>query len=127
MKGDRSDLMVFIDLGFVLLVGFLILTETAPRINVALPGEPEVEERSTSEDQPDVFNLRFSGTLGFLVDDGQEAVCNPEGLEALVSCMEQLPRTAIFVLIPEGQAPVQHLVSLLDLCRRYDRTCTVPN
>ena len=119
--------MVFIDLGFVLLVGFLILTETTPRINVALPGEPESEEISTSEHKPDVLNLRFSGTLRFIVDNGQETLCNLEGLEALVSCMEQLPRTAIFVLIPEGQAPVQHLVTLLDLCRRYNRTCTVPN
>lgn len=117
--------MVFIDLGFVLLVGFLILTETTPRINVALPGE--AEETSAVEREREVFNLRFSGTLQFLVNDGQETLCNSEGLEALVSCMAQLPRTAIFVLIPEGQAPVQHLVSLLDLCRRYDRTCTVPN
>ncbi len=125
MQGDRSDLMVFIDLGFVLLVGFLILTETTPRINVALPGE--VEEISTPERESDVLNLRFSGTSLFLVDDGQEILCNPEGLEDLVLCMEQQSRTATFVLIPEGSAPVQHLVSLLDLCRKYDRTCTVPN
>ena len=117
--------MVFIDLGFVLLVGFLILTETTPRINVALPGEDE--ETSATEREREVFNLRFSGTLQFLVDDGQETLCNSEGLEALVSCMAQQPRTAIFVLVPEGQAPVQHLVTLLDLCRQYDRTCTVPN
>lgn len=117
--------MVFIDLGFVLLVGFLILTETTPRINVALPGE--AEETSAVERERQVYNLRFSGTLLFLVDDGQETLCNSEGLEALVSCMEQQPRTAIFVLVPEGQAPVQHLVTLLDLCRQYDRTCTVPN
>ena len=125
MHGDRTDLMVFIDLGFVLLVGFLILTETTPRINVALPGD--AEETSATEREREVFNLRFSGTLQFLVDDGQETLCNPEGLEALRSCMEQLPSTAIYVLIPQGQAPVQHLVTLLDLCRRYDRTCTVPN
>ncbi len=125
MQGDRSDLMVFIDLGFVLLVGFLILTETTPRINVALPGE--VEEVSTPEQESDVLNLRFSGTSRFLVDDGQEILCNSEGLQDLVLCMEQQSRTAIFVLIPEGTAPVQHLVSLLDLCRKYDRTCTVPN
>jgi len=124
MEHERSDLLVFIDLGFVLLVGFLILTETTPRVNVALPGE--AEETAASEDDSQVFNLRFGGTLRFFVDDGQETLCSPEGVEALLSCMEQLPRTAIFVLVPEGQAPVQRLVSLLDLCRKYDRTCTVP-
>ncbi|MYJ85334.1 MAG: hypothetical protein F4033_14220 [Acidimicrobiaceae bacterium] len=125
MERERSDLLVFIDLGFVLLAGFLILTETTPRINVALPGK--AEETAASEDESQVFNLRFGRGFRFLVDDGQETLCSPESLESLVSCMERLPRTAIFVLIPEEQAPVQHLVSLLDLCRKYGRTCTVPN
>ena len=117
--------MVFIDLGFVLLVGFLILTETTPRTSVALPGA--AEETAPSDSASNVLNLHFNGTSEFLIEDGQETLCNPASPEKLVSCMQQQPRTTIFVLIPEGPAHVQHLVSLLDLCRRHDWTCTVPN
>lgn len=117
--------MVFIDLGFVLLVGFLILTETTPRVNVVLPEEAEKSE--VSEDEMSVFNLRFNGSSNFVIDDGEAVICNPEGLVALVSCMDQQVNTATFVLIPVGSAPVQYLVTLLDLCRRHNKTCAVPN
>ena len=124
MNKDRSDLMVFIDLGFLLLVGFLILTETTPRVNVVLPG---TEETADTEDETEVFNLHFGEALQFYIDDGQEILCNPGSLEELISCMTQQSQTAVFVLIPTSSAPVQNLVSLLDLCQQYNRTCTIPN
>lgn len=124
MEKDRSDLMVFIDLGFLLLVGFLILTETTPRVNVVLPSN---EETATPEQEVDVFNLHFGEALQFRIDNGQEILCAPQSLEELVSCMMGQDQTAVFVLIPTSVAPVQNLVSLLDLCQRYNRTCTIPN
>lgn len=122
--------MVFIDLGFVLLVGFLILTETTPRNNVALPGEPE-EQETVPEDPPTVLNLHFDGLGKFLIEDGEATVCEATGINEMLQCMEglmqSLPR-AVFVLVPEGErATVQQLVSILDLCRVRDWTCTVRN
>lgn len=121
---DRSDLLVFIDLGFVLLVGFLILTETAPRVNVVLP--EEVKNTTAPEEELNVLNLRFDGSSNFTVDDGKDIICDSEGLVELASCMNK-QIDATFVLIPEGSAPVQYLVTLLDLCKRHNQTCAVPN
>ncbi len=120
--------MVFIDLAFVLLVGFLILTETDPRLNVALPTEPEVEPISASG--PTVYNLHFDGGNRFLVESTQGAVCNPMGFENLTLCMEQVTSTAqtvVFVLIPQGRATVQHMVYILDMCYTNEWNCTVTN
>ena len=124
---NRTDLMVFIDLAFILLVGFLILTDTAPREIVALPGAPE--DPPVQQDRtPEIYNVHFNEELRFLVHTGRLSVCQPDNIELLVSCMTQVSDTssaALFVLVPRGEAPVQHLVSLLDLCRRNRWRCTV--
>ncbi len=128
MDEDRTDLLVFIDLAFVLLVGFLILTETDPRMSVALPSKPVVE--STSASGPTVYNLYFDGIGRFLVESGEGAVCNPDSLENLVLCMEQVAtseQTAVFVLIPQGGATVQRMVVILDTCYASEWSCTVTN
>ncbi|MDE0232433.1 MAG: hypothetical protein OXN93_09155 [bacterium] len=101
---DRSDLLVFIDLSFVLLVGFLILTETAPRVNVVLP--EKTEQSMSSEDDQNIFNLRFDGSSRFTIDDGKNLICNPQGLQALVTCMNE-QENGTYILIPEDVAPVQ--------------------
>jgi len=121
---NRTDLMVFIDLAFILLVGFLILTDTAPREIVALPGE--AEDQPAQGDTPEVFQVHFDENLRFVVESGQQIACQPNDLAQLTACMTRLEgSSAVFVLVPRGVAPVQHLVSLLDLCSRHSWRCTV--
>ena len=120
--------MVFIDLGFVLLVGFLVLTETAPRSNVALPGDAEGASDSMSE--LTVFNIHFNGEAHFRVENGTQLFCDLDEVELLESCVQQVVRNhvgAVFVLVPAGQATVQQLVSLFDMCTLNEWTCTVHN
>lgn len=119
---------MFIDLGFVLLVGFLILTETAPRSNVALPGD--AEETSESMSELTVFNLHFNGDGRFRVENGTHQFCDLDDVELLESCMQQVAQNhvgAVFILVPEGLATVQQLVSLFDMCTLNEWTCTVNN
>ena len=127
MQEDRTDLMVFIDLGFVLLVGFLILTETAPRSNVALPGD--MEEPSESMSELAVFNVHFNEEEHFQGDNGIELFCDLNGLTLLESCVQQVvtshARAVVFVLVPAGRATVQQMVTLLDLCKLNDWACSV--
>ncbi len=129
MDDDRSDLLVFIDLAFVLLVGFLILTETDPRLNVALPSDPETES-NPDESGPTIYNLYFNGSAQFILEDSQSTICSPIGVQNLIECMKQVAsamQTTVFVLIPQGRATVQTMVSILDLCYYNDWTCTVTN
>ncbi|MCY4225107.1 MAG: hypothetical protein OXF06_09755 [Bacteroidetes bacterium] len=127
MKGDQSDIMVFIDLGFVLLVGFLILSETAPLYNVALPGSSDDE--ATEEVQLTILNLHFSPSA-FLLESQGEVECQTQSFDALIGCMEEVNESTsnpVFVLIPEETATVQHLVALLDLCEFSQWQCSVEN
>ena len=127
MEEDRSDLLLFIDLGFILLVGFLMLTETTPEAEVPLPNESEEES-----DPVPLYEVQFDDRVQFLVlrlPEG-EAACVPESLAALAGCLQQAYRLnaeTIFVLSPQGEATVQQLVSMLDLCTRRGWQCTVNN
>lgn len=127
MEQDRSDLLLFIDLGFILLVGFLMLTETTPEVGVPLPDGQQEE----SEPVP-LYEVQFDARMHFLVLrlPQNDAACVPTTLGALAGCLEQayrLDSRTIFVLSPQGDATVQQLVSMLDLCSRRDWQCTVNN
>ncbi|MXW64974.1 MAG: hypothetical protein F4Y00_06840 [Bacteroidetes bacterium SB0662_bin_6] len=127
MENDRSDILLFIDLGFILLVGFLILTETTPEAEVPLPNESQ-EER----DPAPLYEVQFDERMQFLVLrlPQSEAACVPASLATLAGCLEQTYRQnarTIFVLSPQGEATVQQLVSMLDLCSRRGWQCTVNN
>ena len=89
MEDDRSDLLLFIDLGFILLVGFLILTETTPEAEVPLPSESQEES-----DPVPLYEVRFDDRMQFLVLrlPQQTAACVPETLAHLAGCLEQAYR-----------------------------------
>ncbi len=127
MQDDRSDLLLFIDLGFILLVGFLVLTDTTPRENVALPAG---EEEHQKLDDRLIYEVLFDVNLDFIVTfmQDQTEVCAPSGLETLAECLTSMAGEStgtVFVFLPQGRATVQQLVSLLDLCYRNQWRCTV--
>lgn len=125
MEEDRSDLLLFIDLGFILLVGFLMLTETTPEVEVPLPDGQQEES-----DPVPLYEVQFDDRMRFLVLrlPQSEVACVPTTLASLAGCLEQAYRQdmkTVFVLSPQGEATVQQLVSMLDLCSRRDWQCTV--
>lgn len=127
MEDDRSDLLLFIDLGFILLVGFLMLTETTPEAEVPLPNE----SREESDPVP-LYEVRFDDQMHFMVLWLPQRVeaCVPATLAHLAGCLEQAYKQderTVFVLSPQGEATVQQLVSMLDLCTRRNWRCTVSN
>ena len=131
MQGDRSDLLVFIDLGFILLVGFLLVSDTTQKENVALPGDKDEEQQNQTEIGV-TYEVQFNANLDFLVLNLREQVviCFASGAEELTSCILPLTDSAsqpVFVLSPYGLATVQQLVSILDLCKRSEWRCTVHN
>ncbi len=125
MENDRPDMLLFIDLGFILLVGFLMLTETDPQAEVLLPSESEEAAAPTL-----AYEVQFNDRMQFMVlrlPDREEG-CVPITLVELATCMEQASRMdtkVSFVLAPQGRATVQQMVSMLDLCTRRSWQCTV--
>ena len=125
MENDRPDMLLFIDLGFILLVGFLMLTETDPQAEVLLPSESEEESAPTL-----AYEVQFNDRMQFMVLrlPEREEGCFPVTLVELATCMEQASRMdtkVSFVLAPQGRATVQQMVSMLDLCTRRSWQCTV--
>ena len=123
-------MMLFIDLGFILLVGFLVLTDTTPKENVPLPSGEDEEQPELPEEERQIYEVLFTADLQFLVVAIREQtqVCVPVDLDALTSCLGSLSASSpnsVFVYAPQGLATVQQLVSLLDLCYRNGWRCTV--
>ncbi len=130
MQDDRTDLMLFIDLGFILLVGFLILTDTTAKENVPLPSSEDEETQRAPDEQRAIYEVFFNANLQFVVVAvrEQEEVCAPVGPEALLSCLAPLvarSESSVIVLAPQELATTQQLVSLLDICIRNNWRCTV--
>jgi len=127
MNHARTDILLFIDLGFILLVGFLMLVETATQAEVLLPNESQAESNPGV-----VYEVQFDERMRFMVlllPQGEPA-CVPETLVHLASCLEQASRQNMkvsFLLAPQGRATVQQMVSMLDLCTRRGWRCTVGN
>ncbi len=130
MQDNRSDLMLFIDLGFILLTGFLVLSDTTPKENVPLPAKEDEQERQAPTEERLIYEVLFDAELDFLVVSVREQteICMPSGLEAIATCLSPLAvksSSTVFVLVPQGRATVQQLVTLLDLCRRSGWRCTI--
>ena len=127
MENGRSDILLFIDLGFILLAGFLMLTETTPEADVPLPNGLQAES-----DPVPLYEVRFDDRMHFMVLrlPQREEACAPATLASLAGCLEQAYRQnakTVFVLSPQGEATVQQMVSMLDLCSRRGWQCTVNN
>ncbi|MYI84042.1 MAG: hypothetical protein F4058_01780, partial [Rhodothermaceae bacterium] len=73
MRGDRSDLLVFIDLGFILLVEFLLVSDTSQKENVALPSDKEEEQQDQTQ-TGETYEVQFNANLDFLVLNLREQV-----------------------------------------------------
>ncbi len=127
MENDRADMLIFIDLGFILLVGFLMLTETESQAEVVLPSESQEASAPSL-----AYEVQFDDRMHFMMLWLPERIeaCSPATLVELAACMEQawrLDSQVSFVLAPQGRATVQQMVAMLDLCTRRSWRCTVSN
>ena len=123
-------LLRFIDLGLVLLIGFLAVADVETEVQVQLPGGQE-----SHVEQALIYHLAFDETIeARLVALPQgETYCKTDDVASLSTCMHAAQRDALaqnghpapFVLSPQGQALVQQLVFLLDLCESQEWSCTI--
>ena len=123
-------LLRFIDLGLVLLLGFLAVAEVQPEAQVPLPGGQESDVRHAL-----VYRLVFDETMhAHLIALPQgETYCKTDDVASLNTCMHAAVRDALdkndqsapFILAPERGANVEQLVLLLDLCKAEGWSCTI--
>ncbi|MFQ5571449.1 MAG: biopolymer transporter ExbD [Rhodothermales bacterium] len=120
----------FIDLGLVLLLAFLAVADIVAETQVQLPGG-----EASETGQAVLYRLRFDQAMHAELDRLPEGAvyCTADELTTLRACLRAAGRRssgetgqeARFVLSPEGEAVVQQLVILLDLCEEEGLACTV--
>ncbi len=125
-----GDTIYLMDLGFLLLMSFLLVADIATEQQVTLPGGQEMATEMAS-----VYRLRFNRPLETVLEDLKDHTiyCQPHGLETLRACLADLRQRFVargrraprIVLHPEDGAVVQQLVDLLDLCRHEALSCTI--
>lgn len=127
MRGDQIDLQLFIDLGFILLAAFFILTEQSARLQVPMPLEQQPEQIETTQV---VYDLNFDAQMQIVLlrQPDQQLFCSANTLEQTQICMRRAGQQAastLIVLSPIGEATLQQMVSLLDLCLAEQLSCTI--
>ncbi len=128
MEANRTDLQLFIDLGFILLAAFFLLTEQAPRLQVPLPGEEE--SAMPVDDTPTLYAVHFDERMQVVVlrQPEQTLFCSSMTIAQLQACLQGVHAetpNSLLMLSPQGHATLQQLVSLLDLCLAQGWECTI--
>ena len=121
MKRAPGHLIRFIDLGLLLLMAFLALSELNPIYQVALPGR----EKNSVPTVPVIhYRLVFDEDLQMRVmrlPDGT-LLCQPHTPITLADCMSEHDGGRILIT-PAGKATVQQLVLVLDVCEDLGLAC----
>ena len=117
----HSFLIRFIDLGLLLLMAFLATAELSPIIQVPLPhGDASASPES-------VYRIEFDETNASVRRDPTGTMlCQPTSLEGLTHCLQSLGEIAApFLVSPTGEATVQRLVDVMDICLVEGFSCSV--
>jgi len=117
----HSLLIRFIDLGLLLLMAFLATAELMPVVQSPLPHGTETEAPGSA------YRILFdAGHATVRHEPTDTLLCQPNSFENLARCLRTLGRSAgPFLLSPVGQATVQNLVEVMDICLLQKHTCSI--
>ena len=123
MKRVHGFLLRFIDLGLLLLMAFLVVAELNPTHEVAMPGRPG--DNTTTEGLQH-YRITFDEALRMEVQErpGGALLCRVLKPEDLLACLVK-QRPGYYLVVPQGQASVQQLVLILDICESVALTCMI--
>lgn len=131
---SRGFLIRFIDIGLIVLFGFLMISEIENATRVELASAIE-ETELEAEEKPD--DQAF--TVVAIAPDGSFALHDPEAgkvieaglagsgalgaaLAAIAERDEAAGRETIVLIQPHAASPVQHTVDVMDVCDRLSLT-----
>ena len=121
MKYAYGTLLRFIDLGLLLLMAFLAVAGLGDTFQAPLSGMQSGAGAKVSAAR---VHVDGGGLFEVAALPGGFNVCRPEGLDALGACMRSATYST-YVLIPVGEATVQHLIDVLDICEAEGTSCAL--
>ncbi len=107
-------------MGLLLLLAFLSVAELNPVLQVPLPDKPGTPQNILAARME--FDQHWAFTVTHL--DRTEILCQATGIKELAKCMDRQPSMR-FLLAPRGEATVQQVVTLLDVCKASGYPCMI--
>jgi len=129
----RGFLIRFIDIGLIILFGFLMISDIEASSRVELAGSAEAEEETTEPDEEDpafvVVEVAADGTFVVTAPDAGVAGRGVADSEALQSVLELLARRSesagretVVLIEPHPASAVQGTVDVMDVSDRLGLT-----
>ena len=103
-------------------MSFLAVADLSPKIQVALPhGQGDVSGTVS------VMRISFDQEHVYIqLEPTGDVVCEGSSLDELTACFQRIsPAPEQYLLTPMGNATVQRLVSVLDVCHQEGLSCSV--
>lgn len=127
MRSNSGFLIRFIDIGLIVLFGFLIISDIDSFTYIDMPGS---SQNQTAEDpqKMSMVTVRISNDNTFTVvaRESQRVPCRGVDREALEDCLVEVDRSlkrqgrrAVVLVEPSEASIVQRTVDVLDICDRH--------
>ena len=120
-------LIRFIDIGLIVLFGFLWISDIDTYSRIDMPGsQPSQPQSETSEISYLRVQIEPGGIFTVISQETSGALCRDVGLQALESCLvdardnlQSEGRRTVVLVEPSESSIVQHTVDVLDVCDRH--------
>jgi biopolymer transport protein ExbD len=126
MLSSSGFLIRFIDIGLILLLGFMWISDISSFTHIEMPNETQ-SQQSTQQAEPAFLRVSVKKQGAFEVErlDPETDVCAPTGRQALEDCLrgargdiQAQDRRPIVLIKPMKASATQHTVDVMDVCDR---------
>lgn len=127
MQRRSGFLIRFIDIGLIVLFGFLIISDIDSFSQIDMPGSDQ--DRTDEDPQEMTFvtvEVTAEGTFTVIDRASGDVPCQDVDREALETCLVEVDaqqrqegRRAVVLVEPAEASIVQHTVDVLDICDRH--------
>jgi biopolymer transport protein ExbD len=126
MLSSSGFLIRFIDIGLILLLGFLWISDISSFTHIEMPNK--TPNQKTTQQQSLTFlrvEVQKKGNFTVRQVDPEEEVCTPMGRKALEACLKSAQDRItsddgqpVVLIKPAENSAVQHTVDVMDICDR---------
>jgi biopolymer transport protein ExbD len=127
MLSSSGFLIRFIDIGLILLLGFLWISDISSFTHIEMPNKPPEQSEASQQQSLTFVRVDVAKAGQFVVRQVEpaEEICAPDGRAALEDCLratkdrlEGNDRRPIVLIEPSDESAVQHTVDVMDVCDR---------
>lgn len=129
MLNSSGFLIRFIDIGLILLLGFIGISDISSFTRIEMPNKKPNQNNTQQQQSPSFLRVKVQRGGSFTVRriDPEKEVCAPAGRKALEKCLrsaqnriEEKDGKPVVLIKPAEASAVQHTVDVMDICDRLE-------